>query len=128
MIIVIAFLAALTTTLPATSGASTTTTTVFNPTLHKASLLHVIDAIPHVGKTNHFSIYPAKIDPTWVYFIVETPFLVNGSVEEDSAQGVAHWVMGRWLLVLGPGSGFCLYPKALAKIPKKILKSLPPIC
>ncbi len=101
----------------------------FSFSVHRAALLRTINAVPHGGHINQFQTYPSRVDPRWVYFIVGTPLREpNGSVEENSAQGVAHWVRGAWHLVLGPGSGFCLYPKALASIPKRVLHSLPTIC
>jgi hypothetical protein len=102
----------------------------FSPIAHKAALLKVLDADVAKGeKINRLTIKPSPINPAWVYYTAGIPVRAsNGTTEEDLAEGFAHWVNGKWVVVYGPWSVSCGPLKSLTKIPKAIRNSFILIC
>ena len=104
------------------SGATNT----FSPSAHKAALLKLLDTVPgSPGGINRLRITPSKVNSTWVYYVAGIRVSTgSGTTTEDSAVGYAHFISGRWINVLGPGTGdYCADPASFHKIPFAIRKS-----
>jgi hypothetical protein len=98
----------------------------FSPNKEKAALLKLLDEPPNSpGDINKLNLFPSSVDSTWVRYEVAIPVSAGGGVtQEDWATGYAHFLHGRWLNVLGPGTRFCVGPSPFKGIPATIQKSL----
>jgi hypothetical protein len=91
----------------------------FSPNAHRAALLKLLDTYPgSPGHINRFRITPSSVNATWVHYVIGISVSDGGSgTVEDWADGYAHYLGGRWINVVGPGSGLCLVPAQMKKIP-----------
>lgn len=107
-------------------GSADAASTKFSPYAHETQLLRLLDTYPgSPHDINRLRIFPSPIDATWVQYAVGIPVTGgSGGTQEDWAVGYAHYVHGRWINVVGPGSGFCVIPSSVRKIPVAIRKSL----
>ena len=108
------------------SESASASPTKFSPNAHKVALLKLLNTYPSSPHDiNRIRMYPSPIDPTWVQYSVGIP-VSNGSggSMEDWAIGYAHFVRGRWVNVVGPGTGLCVDPRSVRHIPVSIRQNL----
>ncbi len=103
----------------------------FSPNAHRAALLKLLDTFTAPHRINRLTLLPSPVDHTWVLYYMAIPVSnpsSPGKTEEDQGEGFAHFINGRWVNVVGPGSGFCLTPNGLPGVPSRIFKSYKTTC